>query len=148
MGKQRVISALFGVAAMYDGLLGVAFLFGSEAVFRWFGVTPPNHPGYVQFPAALLIVFAIMFVAVAMNATRNRNLIPYGILLKLSYCGVVSFHWLDAGVPDMWKPFCILDFVFLILFAWAWAALGRGGPDLGLATLCAAQSSSSSRYSA
>jgi hypothetical protein len=64
-----------------------------------------------------------MFMAIAMNPVRNRNLIPYGILLKASYCGVVSFHWLTAGLPGMWKPFYIFDLVFLIAFAWAWAAL-------------------------
>lgn len=125
MRTKRAIVALFIVAAVYEGLLGVAFLFGSGALFQWFGVTPPNHLGYVQFPAALLIVFAIMFMSIAMNPVRNRNFIPYGILLKVSYCGVVSFHWLTAGLPGMWKPFCILDLVFLIAFAWAWAALQK-----------------------
>jgi hypothetical protein len=125
MKTKRAIAALFIVAAIYEGLLGIAFLFGSGALFQWFGVTPPNHPGYVQFPAALLIVFAIMFMAIANNPVGNRNLIPYGILLKVSYCGVVSFHWLTAGLPRMWQPFCIFDLVFLITFGWAWAVLRK-----------------------
>jgi hypothetical protein len=120
---KRAIPVLFIVAAIYDGLLGAAFLFAGDAVLQWCGVTPPYHPGYVQFPAALLIVFAVMFSAIAMNPVRNRNLIPYGILLKVSYCGVVSFHWFTAGLSDMWKPFCIFDLAFLIAFAWAWAVL-------------------------
>ena len=123
MNRERWIPVLFVVAALYDGLLGAAFLFGSGAVFQWFGVTPPNHPGYVQFPAALLIVFAIMFMAIARNPAGNRNLIPYGILLKASYSGVVCFYWLTTGLPGMWKPFCIFDLIFLIAFAWAWAVL-------------------------
>ena len=131
MRTKRAITALFIVAAIYDGLLGAAFLLGGGAVFQRFGVTPPNHPGYVQFPAALLVVFALMFTAVAVNPVRNRNLIPYGILLKLAYCGVVSFHWFTAGLPSMWKPFCIADLIFLILFAWAWTVLGRETPRNG-----------------
>ena len=123
MRTKRAITALFIVSAIYDGLLGVAFLFGSGALFQWFGVTPPNHPGYVQFPAALLIVFAVMFMVIAMNPVKNRNLIPYGIMLKASYCGVILFHWFTAGLPGMWKPFCISDLVFLVAFAWAWTAL-------------------------
>ena len=123
MKTKRAIQALFIVAALYDGLLGLAFLFTSPAWFKWFDVTPPNHPGYVQFSAALLLVFALMFVAVAIDPARNRNLIPYGILLKVSYCGVVLFHWLTAGIPGMWKPFCLIDIAFLILFVWAWAEL-------------------------
>ena len=125
MKTHRVISPLFVVAALYDGLIGAAFLFAGDAMFRGFHVAPPNHPGYVQFPAALLIVFALMFMAVAVSPRRNRNLIPYGILLKVAYCGVVSFHWVSAGLPDMWKPFCIADLVFLILFVWAWTALRK-----------------------
>ncbi|MFH1023005.1 MAG: hypothetical protein V1809_06410 [Planctomycetota bacterium] len=123
MRTQRAISTLFIVAAIYDGLLGAAFLFASDIVFQRCDVTSPNHPGYVQFPAALLMTFAVMFVAIAMNPVRNRNLIPYGILLKISYCGVVLFHWLNTGIPNMWKPFCIFDLVFLILFAWAWGSI-------------------------
>jgi hypothetical protein len=125
MRKKQAISVLFSVAAIYDGGLGASFLFGSGALFLRFGVTPPNHPGYVQFPAALLIVFAIMFMAIALDPPKNRNLIPYGILLKVSYCGVAMFHWFTAGIPGMWKPFCIADLVFLILFTWAWSALGN-----------------------
>ena len=125
MKTKASIKVLFIVAAVYDGVLGAAFLFASGALFEWFSVTPPNHPGYVQFPAALLIVFAVMYMAIAMNPVRNRNLIPYGILLKVSYCGVVLFHWLTAGIPGMWKPFCLFDLVFLVLFAWAWTVLWK-----------------------
>lgn len=125
MKTNPVISALFFVAALYDGLIGAAFLFASGTVFQWFSVMPPNHAGYVQFPAALLIVFAVMFMAIAINPTRNRNLIPYGILLKVAYCGVVLSYWLTTGLPGMWKPFCIFDVVFLIAFAWAWTVLRK-----------------------
>lgn len=120
---HRKISILFIIAALYDGLLGAIFLFTGDTPFNWFGVTPPNHPEYIQFPAALLLVFAIMFLAIAKNPVKNRNLIPFGILLKLSYCGVVLFHWLTNGLDDMWKPFCVFDMVFLIAFAWAWVKL-------------------------
>lgn len=125
MNAKRGVAVLFIAAAVYDGLLGAAFLFAGGRVFEWFGVTPPNHPGYVQFPAALLLVFAAMFAAIAGDPFRNRNLIPYGILLKASYCGVVIFHWMTAGLPRMWKPFCVADLLFLILFAWALTAMKR-----------------------
>ena len=123
---HRGASILFIAAAVYDGLLGGAFLFAGDAVFQWFEVTPPNHPGYIQFPAALLVVFAVMFAAIAADPAGNRRLIPYGILLKLSYCGVVLYHWISGGVPGMWKPFFFADLVFLVLFRWAWRAVGHG----------------------
>jgi hypothetical protein len=118
-----MIRGLFYLAALYDGVLGLAFLFSADGLYTRFRVTPANHPGYVQFPALLLVVFALMFLAVARNPARNRNLIPYGMLLKVAYCGVVGFYWFGAGIPDMWKPFAVIDAVFLALFIWAYRVL-------------------------
>jgi hypothetical protein len=125
MKSARTVSWLFIVAALYDGILGLVFLLAGGDVFAWYNVTPPNHFGYVQFPGALLIVFGLMFLAVARNPAANRNLVPYGIMLKISYCGVVFYYWLRSGIPNMWKPFAICDLVFLILFVWAYSALSR-----------------------
>jgi len=125
MKKNSGIRMLFIISAIYDGLLGVLFLFAATAVFQWFHVTPPNHPGYIQLPAALLIVFALMFIEISRDPFAKRNLIIYGILLKVSYSGVVFFHWLTAEIPDMWKPFAVLDILFLVLFVWAYRSLGR-----------------------
>lgn len=118
-----LIKGLFVVAALYDGLLGLLFLLFPRMPFDWFDVMPPNHLGYVRFPAALLLIFGLMFAAIAFAPVRRRELIVYGILLKISYCGVVFYYWVLAGVPDMWKPFAIIDAIFLIAFLWAYAVL-------------------------
>lgn len=123
MKKKSLISLLFYLAALYDVILGLAFIFAAPSVFEWYGVTPPNHFGYVQFPACLLIVFALMYLAIARHQTKNRNLIPYGMLLKVSYCGVAFYYWLTSAIPSMWKPFAIYDLIFLILFLWAYQSL-------------------------
>jgi hypothetical protein len=123
--KTTTVSGLFLVAALYDGLLGLAFLAAADWIFRSAQVTPPNHFGYVQFPGAILMVFGIMFAAVARRPRENRNLIPYGILLKVSYCGVAGYHWLAGGIPLLWKPFVAIDLVFLVLFLLAYRSLGR-----------------------
>lgn len=125
MKSTRLVSILFIVAAVYDGVLGVMFCLVPWLPFHLFEVTPPNHWGYVQFPALLLVVFAIMFARIAMDPVANRNLIPYGILLKASYCGVVSWYWITTGIPDMWKPFAICDVVFGVLFWWAFVRVGK-----------------------
>ncbi len=127
MKKETVISVVFGLSALYDGLLGVFFLFAAPMVFRCYEVTPPNHYGYVHFPAALLIIFGLMFLAIARDPVKNRNLIPYGILLKIAYCSVACYHWFTAGIPGIWKPFAIIDLVFLVLFIWAWGAVKEEG---------------------
>ena len=118
--KKFAISVLFIIAAIYDGVLGFTFLFAGNSIFSKFQVTPPNHWGYVQFPGALLLIFSLMFLSIAVKPIKNRNLIPYGILLKIAYCGVVFFYWLTSGIPIIWKPFAIVDVAFLILFIWAY----------------------------
>ena len=125
MKSRSAISALYIVAGLYYGILGAAFLIAWGPLFRHFEVTPPNHPGYVQFPALLLIIFALMFFAVAVDPIRNRNLIPYGVLLKAAYCGTVFWYWFTQGIPDMWKPFAWIDLAFAVLFVWSWLQLRR-----------------------
>ncbi len=123
--KTATVSGLFLVAALYDGLLGLAFLVAADRIFQFTQVTPPNHFGYVQFPGALLIIFGIMFAAIARRPGENRGLIPYGILLKVAYCGVAGYHWFAGGIPTMWKPFMAIDLIFLALFLLAYRALGK-----------------------
>jgi hypothetical protein len=125
MKNKGAIQALFAVAAIYDGVLGLLFLFASDWVFDSFGVARPNHMGYVQFPAALLVTFGLLYLAIARNPKENRNLIPYGMLLKVSYCSVVFWHWLKTDIPFMWKPFAVTDLVFLVLFAVVYAQLRK-----------------------
>ncbi|MHC4129062.1 MAG: hypothetical protein ACYSWT_10655 [Planctomycetota bacterium] len=121
IGLSRV---LFWLAALYDAVLGIAFLVVPWLVYQMCEVTPPNHWGYVQFPAALLLVFAVMFVAIARDPVGQRGLILYGIGLKVAYCAVSFGYWFGSGIPWMWKPFSIVDLSMLILFVWAYAALG------------------------
>lgn len=124
MNAPKWISPLFWLAAAYDGLLGLLFLAAPASVFERFQVTPPNHLGYVQFPAALLLIFALMFVAVARNPFSNRGLIVYGILLKVAYSGLAAYYWATTDIPVIWKPFMWIDLAMLVLFAIAYASLG------------------------
>lgn len=123
MKKILVASVLFYIAAAYDGILGTVFLVSPISVFEHFEITPPNHPGYVQFPAMLLIVFAILFINIARKPLENRNLIFYGILLKVSYCTVVFAYWFTDGIPIIWKPFAVFDLIFIVLFILAQRSL-------------------------
>ena len=126
--RRSDISFVFGFAAFYDGILGLIFLLLPGTVFDLFGVGRPNHPGYVQFPALLLLIFAAMFVQIARRPRERRNLIPYGMMLKASYCGVIFGWWLTAGIPYLWKPFAVADLAFLGLFWQAYRKLGSGSP--------------------
>jgi hypothetical protein len=123
MKAQKVITALFLIAALYDGVLGAAFLLAPAQVFRMADVTLPNHLAYVQFPAALLLVFAWMFISIARNPVQNRGLIVYGILLKVAYCSIAFWYWFMEGIPSLWKPFAPIDLVMMVLFLWSFRTL-------------------------
>ena len=125
--KTNWIKPLFIIAGLYDAVLAIAFLFFASALFEWFGVRPPNHLGYVKFPALLLLIFAAMFFRVAIDPVKNRDLIPYGIALKIAYCGTVFWYHFTGGVPSMWIPWAWADLAFLIVFVIAWksTALSR-----------------------
>lgn len=115
-----LIRAIFYLSAAYDGAIALAFIFAPTFVYEFFKVPPPNHLGYVHFPAALLLIFAVMFLAIARKPIENRNLIPYGILLKIAYCGVASAYWYLGNLPWMWQPFAVCDFIMLITYLWAY----------------------------
>jgi hypothetical protein len=117
--------SLFLVAAAYDGILGIAYFLFFPQVFAYFQITPPNHPAYVQFPALLVLIFAWMFWRIAGDPVKNRDLIPFGMGLKVAYCGIVFWY---AFRGAMWPAFVALawiDAVFLALFILAWVATGR-----------------------
>ncbi len=113
---MKIIRGFFVVAGVYEALLGLVFLIQPERVFAFFGVTPPNHNAYVQFPALLLLLFAALFFQVARDPQRGRILIPYGMGLKVAYCGTVFGYALTKGIPSMWVPWAWADLVFLVVF--------------------------------
>lgn len=123
MAQRSLIRALLFVAALYDGGLALVFLLAGPALFARFGVEPPNHWGYVHFSAGLLLVFALMFFAAGLHPEANRNLIPYGFLLKVVYCATVFYHWIATGIPLMWKPFAVLDVAWAAVLLWICVAL-------------------------
>ena len=116
-----LVRMLFAVAGCYDFLIGVAFLFCGPQIFDAAGVPHPNHWGYLEFGALLLIVFGIMFFDVARDPVANRKLMPYGMLLKLSYTGLVGYYWITTDCPFLFKPFAIVDAVMFVLFLCAYS---------------------------
>lgn len=121
----KMIKPLFIIAALYDGILGLAFLIAPVGIFTMYGVEPPNHMAYVQFPAFLLIIFAVMFYQVARDPVRNRGLILYGCGLKVSYCMLVLVYELTSGISSMWIPWAWADLAFLALFILSWRTLNQ-----------------------
>lgn len=111
-----MVKVFYFVAGLYDFLLGVVFLFLFERIYAFFEIELPNHPGYVQFPALLLMIFGLMFFQIAKDPQRNSNLIVFGVMLKAAYCSVVLGHQAFGSIPVLWVPWAWLDLVFLVGF--------------------------------
>ena len=122
--KEQWIRPLFLLAAAYDGILGLAFIVAPAGIFAMYGVEPPNHMAYVQFPAMLLILFAIMFYRVATDPVANRELILYGCGLKIAYCSLAFWYMFTTSIPSMWVPWAYADLVFLVLFVLSYRSIG------------------------
>ena len=118
------IKPLYVVAGVYDAILGLSFLVATGAIFRYFSVEPPNHMAYIHFPALLLLIFAAMFFRISTNPIKYREMMVYGIGLKVAYSGTAFWHQLSGGIPIMWKPWAWADLLFLILFVIAWKKTG------------------------
>ena len=110
------VRLLFAISGLYDFVIGLAFLLFGRQLFDATRVPQPEHWGYIRFGALMLMIFGIMFFAVAGDPVGNRNLIPYGMLLKLSYVGLVSYYWIATGCPTLFKPFAVIDAVMFVLF--------------------------------
>ncbi len=130
MKVTALTRAVLIATALYDGVLGGVFLASPQQALGWIDVPPINHVGYLQFPAAMLLIFAFMFAHAVLSPARHRNLVGYGLLLKLAYIGVAGGHWIaDGDLPFIWKPFVIVDAVFavLLLVCW-WRLRGNAKP--------------------
>lgn len=121
------IKLLFTIAGVYDLVIGLVFLFAGGALLDGAGIPRPSHMGYLHFAALQLVIFGTMFFAIVRAPLANRNLIPFGIMLKVFYVGIVMFYWSQGDCPLLFKPFAGIDAVMLVGFVLAWRTLkGRG----------------------
>ena len=123
MEIPKWVKPFYIFSALYDGVLGFSFLIAPIAIFNAVQISPPNHIGYIQFPAFFLVIFAYMLFNIAKDPIANKNLIIYAILIKLSYCLVVFPHWMMGNMPWVWVPFAFFDLAFMVVFIISYKAL-------------------------
>ena len=125
MRNPRFFRGVFLVAAVYDLVLGVVFLFLYPWAYAALGIPSPTEPAYLQLAAAFVLVQGIMYVLVYRNLEGNRDLILVGAIYKAAYAAISLFH---LGLGDLPHPtfalFGVLDLGFLALFVMCLRAMG------------------------
>lgn len=117
------VKILLILCGLFDGFVGLVFTVMPATLFCIAGVTPPNHFGYVQFPALLLVIFAVMFFRAAADPVLRREVLLYGVALKASCAGLVFWYQFHGGVPILWIPWAWADALFLLLLLIGWRAM-------------------------
>ena len=104
----------FLFAAIYDGLLGLAFFLFYPRIYAWFGITLPNHPGYVQLPALFIAIMGLADYYVYRDMVRNRDIVKIRILMKLAFSLSCFYHYFFGSLPTLWVNIAVFNVVFLV----------------------------------
>ena len=107
---------LFLVAAIYDIVLGVLFLFWYKQIYNYFNIEMLNFPAYLQMSAAFVFAMGVGYYFVYKNMYRNVDLVKLGVVYKAAYSGVVGYFYFTNIANIMFFWFALIDFGFLLLF--------------------------------
>ncbi len=120
MNKRRnYFKGLFLISAIYDFVLGIAFLFFYKQIFNLLGMNLPENPAYLTFSAIMITLLGILLFMIYLKLEGSRRLILYAIFIKFAYIGTVLYYYLFVGTDYVDAPFLIfagLDFIFALLF--------------------------------
>jgi hypothetical protein len=122
------IRLIFVIAAVFDFLFVLGILVAGATILQWAGISVPDHWGPIQFGSLLLMIFGLMFAAVAFDPVSQRNLIRYGLLMKLNFCGLVAYYWMTSEVPILFRICAIADAILYVLFLVSYLKLGKRNP--------------------
>ncbi|MEA2002105.1 MAG: hypothetical protein U9N84_09520 [Actinomycetota bacterium] len=134
--RERYYRGLFGVAAVYDLVLGIIFLFFGRWAFDALDI-PEKYPegGFVPLVGAFVLVLGVGYYLIWRgDLWRNRDLVAIGTLYKLAYTGVGLYIAIAEEVPHalfLWG-FGVADAVFFVLMAECLLHLYREKPGVAV----------------
>lgn len=115
-GKDSLFKAIFLIAAIYDFVLGIAFLIFYKPIFNYFGIALPLYPMYLQMAAAFVFAMGVGYYFIFKNLYKNTDLVKLGIVYKFVYSGLASYFFFAGQAHVIFFWFVIFDLVFLALF--------------------------------
>ncbi len=117
--KEGYYKGLYLISALYDFILGIAFLLFYKTIFGITGMNLPRNPAYLTFSAAIIALYGVLLFMIYLNLNGSRRLVIYAILVKFAYVGTVLYYYLLVGPAYVDAPFLIFagfDFIFALLF--------------------------------
>jgi len=118
-GQKRYYRTLYLIAAIYDFLLGISFLFFYKYFYKILSMNLPENPAYLTFSSLIIAIFGFLLFLIYLDIEKARKLIIIAILIKLSYVGTVLFYYFTVGsdyVDLPFRIFAVFDFIFAVLF--------------------------------
>jgi len=117
MDYKKTAKMVFLASAIYDFFLGVIFLLFFVPLFRFFSITLPTFPEYLQLSAAFVAILGVGYFYIYKNIERNQDLWKLGILYKMAYIVLVSYYYFIVETANIvFLYFVIIDVLFLIPF--------------------------------
>jgi hypothetical protein len=128
--RERWYRTLFWIAAIYDIVLGVVFLFFYAPVFRFLDIEDalPVYTSYLSLIAVFLFVIGVAYLLIAVgNLEQNRDLITVGILYKLAYFSVALWYLISGVYPHIifFVVFGVADIFFAVAMIECRVYIGR-----------------------
>ncbi len=109
--------AFFLVAALYDMLLGAAFVVGGEQILRAIGMDLPPHIAYIQLAAVFIFVQGLGYLLTYLDPLGNLGIVRVGIAYKAAYAGLAFWYLVIGALPSIFFiPWAIIDLLFLVGF--------------------------------
>ena len=124
----RYAARVFGVAGVFNVLVGLAGLVVPDLVLGRLGIGRPENPIFMQLAFGLILLLGIGYWLVARHPARNHDLMLLGALGKLFVFPFMLWAWSHgyAGVHAVGAGFG--DLVFAVLFFDVLRRM-RGGQD-------------------
>ena len=115
--REQYYKCLFLIAALYDFILGIAFLFFYKPLFALFNIVLPENPAYLSLSAAFVFVIGIGYYFIYKDVYSNRDLAKLGTIYKLAYAVIVFYYFFLGLVPHViFTALGVTDLIFMFLF--------------------------------
>lgn len=109
--------AFFLVAALYDLLLGLAFVTFGEQILGGIGMELPPHVAYIQLAAVFIFVQGFSYLLPFFDPLGNLGIVRVGVVYKAAYAGLALWYLAIGALPSaFFIPWAIIDVGFLVGF--------------------------------